>query len=263
MSHEPLVRGLVDSAVVIGGGTSGLGLATARRFARAGARGIALLARDPQRGQAAVETVRGESSTTDVRFIRADARDVDDVFASVEQAHEVFGAIDVLVSATAATASPDLIFRIPPTSIAEQLLAPALPPMLLTRAVFPIMQEQGGGAIINIASDAAKVPTPGESVLGGAMAAIAMFSRGVALEGRRNGIRVNVVTPSIIGGTPTTEKWLSGGFSKRLFEGAIQAASLGVVDAAELAELVVFLASPAAAKMTGQAISMNGAISVA
>ena len=259
---EHLVRELPEASVVIGGGTSGLGLASALRFAEAGARGIALLARNAERGEAAAARVREVSPRTDVRFISTDALDLDSIFAAVDEAHHAFGAIDVLLSATAATVEPDLFFRLPAESIAHQLTAPALPAMYLSRAVFPIMQEQGGGSIINVSSDASKVPTPGEAVLGGAMAAISMFSRGVALEGRRNGIRVNVLTPSIIGGTATTEAWLSDGFSKKLFEGAISAAALGVVDADELSRLALFLASPAAAKITGQTISMNGGISV-
>lgn len=139
----------------------------------------------------------------------------------------------------------------------------ALPPMLLTRAVLPIMSEQGGGSIINIASDAAKVATPGESVLGGAMAAIVMFSRVAALEAKRNGVRVNAVTPSLIAGTETAERVLADGFSQGLFEKAARLAHLGVAEPGDLASLVVFLGGPGAARLTGQAISVNGGISAA
>jgi NAD(P)-dependent dehydrogenase (short-subunit alcohol dehydrogenase family) len=143
------------------------------------------------------------------------------------------------------------------------LLAQALPPMLLTRAVLPIMRAQGGGSIVIIASDAAKVPTPGESVLGGAMAAIVMFSRVAALESKRDGIRVNAVTPSLIAGTMTAENVLADGFSKKLFEKAAGQAHLGVAEAEDLAPTVVFLGGPGSAKLTGQVISVNGGISVA
>ena len=86
--------------------------------------------------------------------------------------------------------------------------------MHLTRAVLPIMVEQSGGSIVNIASDAAKVATPGESVLGAAMAAIVMFSRVTAIEAKRDGIRVNVITPSLIAGTPTAEAVLQDGTAR-------------------------------------------------
>lgn len=256
-------RRIDESTILISGGSSGLGLASALRFARSGAPRIALLARNEERGRAAVERVREASADAEVLFVPADVTDVTQVFSAVERVHEEFGSIDVLLSASAATVDPELLFRISPEAIAHLLTAPSLPPIYLTRAVFPIMREQKGGSVVLVGSDASKIPTPGESVLGAAMAAISMFARGAALEGRRDGIRVNVVTPSIIGGTATTERWLREGFSKKLFQAAIDAAAFGVVDADELAELVLFLAGPGAAKMTGQTISMNGGISVA
>jgi 2-hydroxycyclohexanecarboxyl-CoA dehydrogenase len=64
-------------------------------------------------------------------------------------------------------------------------------------------------------------------------------------------------------GTATADNVLSDGFSKKLFEKAAEQAHLGVAEAEDLAALVVFLASPAAAKLTGQAISVNGGISAA
>jgi NAD(P)-dependent dehydrogenase (short-subunit alcohol dehydrogenase family) len=139
----------------------------------------------------------------------------------------------------------------------------ALPPMYLTRAVLPSMRAQRGGVIINIASDAAKTATPGESVLGGAMAAIAMFSRTAAIEGKRDGIRVNVLTPSLILGTMAGERSMAGGFSAKLFSKAIEAAHLGVTHPDDLAGLIVFLSGPDASLLTGQAISVNGGISAA
>ena len=139
----------------------------------------------------------------------------------------------------------------------------ALPPLHMTRAVLPSMREQRGGAIINIASDAAKVATPGETVLGSAMAAIVMFTRAAAMEAKRDGVRVNVLTPSLIPGTPSGERVLEGGFSAKLFAKAIQQAHLGVTDVDDLASLIVYWASPAAARLTGQAISVNGGISAA
>ena len=147
--------------------------------------------------------------------------------------------------------------------IAGILMGQALAPMHMTRAVLPVMREQRGGAIINIASDAGKVATPGETVLGSAMAAIVMFSRTVAIEGKRDGVRVNAITPSLIMGTPTGERSLEGGFSAKLFTKALQQAHLGATVPDDLAGLIVFLASPAAARLTGQAISVNGGISAA
>jgi 2-hydroxycyclohexanecarboxyl-CoA dehydrogenase len=263
MSLSPLVRGYPESAVVIAGGTSGVGLASAIGFTDAGVRRLALLGRNEERGLAARETVLRHCPEAQVEFLRTDAGDVDQVESSVGEAHRRLGQIDVLVSSVTSTYRPELLHRTASTDIARIMLGQALPPMLLTRAVLPLMQEQGGGSIINIASDAGKVATPGESVLGAAMAAIVMFSRVTAIEAKRNGIRVNALTPSLIQGTATAENVLRDGFSKKLFEKAAAMAHLGVADAADLASLVVFLGGPGAARLTGQAISVNGGISAA
>lgn len=260
---EPLVRTYADTAALIAGGTSGVGLATALAFADAGVRRIALLGRDATRGGAAREQVHSHCPEAQVEFLACDAGDVAQVTDTVAEVRERLQGLDVLVSSVTAAYRPELLHRTDPVDLEAILVAQALPPMLLTRIVLPHLREQGGGSIVNIASDAAKVPTPGEAALGGAMAAITMFSRVAALEAKRDGVRVNVLTPSLIAGTTTAQNVLSDGFSRKLFEKAAAQAHLGVAEPADLAAMAVFLAGPAAARITGQAISVNGGISVA
>ncbi|MGV9710957.1 SDR family NAD(P)-dependent oxidoreductase [Gordonia sp. NPDC003424] len=261
MSQPPLVRTYDDSGAIIVGGTSGVGLASALGFVDAGVRRLVLVGRDKERGDAARESVRDRCPDADVVFISADATDNADVERVVSAAHDALGSVDILVNSTTTAYKPELLHRTPATVFSDILTGQALPPMFFTRAVLPLMGEQGGGSIINIASDAAKVPTPGESVLGAAMAAICMFSRVAAVEAKRNGVRVNAVTPSLIAGTRTADNVLSDGFSRSLFEKASTQAHLGVAEPDDLASLIVFLGGPAAARLTGQTISVNGGIS--
>ncbi|MEN0136185.1 MAG: SDR family oxidoreductase [Rhodococcus sp. (in: high G+C Gram-positive bacteria)] len=261
MSSSTLVRPYEDSGVLIAGGTSGVGLATALGFVDAGVRRIVLLGRNEERGKAAERTVQDRCSDADVTFIATDASDIGQVESSVAAAHRALGSVDVLVNSTTTSYRPELLHRTPVADIGGILMGQALPPMLMTRTVLPLMQQQGGGSIVNIASDAAKVPTPGESALGAAMAAIVMFTRVTAIEAKRNGVRVNAVTPSLIDGTPTAANVLSDGFSKSLFEKASAQAHLGVAVPEDLASLIVFLGGPDAARLTGQTISVNGGIS--
>ena len=258
----PLVRGYADSVVLVAGGTSGVGLASAIGFAEAGVRQIALFARTPERGEAARQVVLARCPEAEVLFVPADAGRAHQVHEAVAAVYGKFGQIDVAVSSVTGSYRPELLHRTPAGDLATILTQQALPPMLLTRVVLPLMQEQGGGSIVNIASDAAKVPTPGESAIGAAMAAIVMFSKVAAIEAKRNGVRVNVLTPSLIANTPTAEMVLKDGFGKKLFEKAASLADLGVAEPEDLASLVVFLGGPGAAKLTGQAISVNGGISV-
>lgn len=125
------------------------------------------------------------------------------------------------------------------------------------------MQAQGGGEPANVASDARKVPATSESSHGAAMAAIIMFSRVTAIEAKRNGIRVNVVTPSLIAGTRAAHRVMRDGFSRKLFEKAAANAHLGVAEPDDLTSLIVLLGGPGAAWLTGQAISVNGGVSAA
>jgi NAD(P)-dependent dehydrogenase (short-subunit alcohol dehydrogenase family) len=260
---EVFVPRLEASGVVITGGTSGVGLATALRFAEAGVKRMALLGRNVERGEAAREMVMNAHPELQVLFVSADANHVDQVNRAVAQVRAALGSIDVLVNSTVGTFVPTLFHELPIEDIETLLVQQMLAPLLMSRAVLNGMRERGGGVIINIASDACKVPTPGESVIGAAMAGIAMFSRGLALEAKRNGIRVNTLTPSLIQGTLTYDRVMADPFSAKLFGNAVKQAHLGVVGPDDLAGLIVFLASPQGARLTGQTISVNGGISIA
>jgi 2-hydroxycyclohexanecarboxyl-CoA dehydrogenase len=256
-------RPLCDSAVVITGGTSGVGLATAIAFAAAGVTRIALIGRNEARGRAARQAVVARSPDAQVDFIAADASDAVQATAGAERALSAFGRVDVLVNSTAGFYVPKLLFNIAIEEIASILMQQALAPMHMSRALLPAMRERKSGVIINIASDAAKVPTPGETVIGAGMAAIVCFTRTLAMEAKRDGVRVNAITPSLIGGTPVYDRVMEDPFSAKLFGKAAKLASLGVAEPDDLAALIVFLASPDAARLTGQAISVNGGISAA
>lgn len=252
-----------EYGVLIAGGTSGVGLASAIGFAREGVRSIVLLGRDRDRGERAVSAVLAAVSEADVSFIAADACDIADITRAAGAARGRLGTIDILVNSTASNYAPDLLMRTPIEEISGIFDRLVLPPVYLTRVVLPWMREQKSGSIVNMASDAAKTATPGETIAGAGMAAIVMFSRTLAMEAKRDGIRVNVLTPSLIAGTPTAELVMSGGFSQKLFEKAAAMAHLGVAEAEDLAEMIVFLGSPKSGRLTGQAISVNGGISAA
>lgn len=263
MTSEHHIPTFEESVVLIAGGTAGVGLATARAFAQAGVKKIALVGRNKERGAAAVATLSEAFSGTYSTFISADANKAEQVQRAVESAQTRLGEIDILVNSTAGLALPDLFYNIPIDRIAADLTDQVLGPLLMCSAVLATMREKKGGVIINIASDAAKVPTPGESVIGGAMAAIMMFTKTLAMEAKRDGIRANVITPSLIEGTMTYDRLFEHEFSAKLFQKAAKLAQLGVTQPEDLASLAVYLASPQAARLTGQAISVNGGISAA
>jgi 2-hydroxycyclohexanecarboxyl-CoA dehydrogenase len=262
--HESTPTNHSGVRVLIAGGTSGVGLATASAFAHAGAAHVTILGRNEERGASAVARIKRKDPQARVDFLSADANDPAQAMEAVERAATTMGALDVVVNSTVAPYKPTLFVDLAPEDLVAILVSQAAGPMHICRAAVPIMRKQETGAIVNIASDAARVPTPGETALGGAMAAIVTFSKTLALEVKRYGIRVNIVTPSLIVNTGSYERVMEDtSFSKKIFDRIVASAHLGLTEPEDLAHTVLFLASHHASRITGQVISVNGGISIA
>ncbi|MDH6284689.1 SDR family NAD(P)-dependent oxidoreductase [Prescottella agglutinans] len=259
--REIRVPNPAESTVYIVGGTSGVGLEIARQFVRAGAQRIGLVGRNIERGEKAAQHIRSLKPGVWCLFASGDVNDPGEAVRVTKELSDSLGDADILINSTTGSYNPRLFHTTPPEDIPNILLQQALGPINMCRAVLPGMRQQRGGVIVNIASDAAKHPTPGESVIGAAMAAIVMFSKTLAMEAKRDGIRVSAVTPSLIRETGSYDRVMSEPFSAKLFEKATGLASLGVAEPIDVAELVLFLCSPQARRITGQAISPNGGIS--
>lgn len=258
------VKQLSEMSAVVVGGTSGIGFAAAEALLGAGVPRLRVVGRNPERAALAVDDLRRIDERADVGALVLDCGDGSEAEKMAEAAASGMEGIDLLVCSPGGNNLPELLFRQPIAQLNDTLVQDLAPTLNACRAVLPVMMQAGGGCILTVASDAGKVATPGETVIGAVMAAIIQFTRGLAIEGKRNGIRANAVTPSLVEGTPLTERLMADGtFSKKLFEKARPLAGLGPTTAQDLAELIVFLASPAAAKITGQAISVNGGISAA
>lgn len=255
------VRPYDEARLVVTGGTSGTGLATAKAFAAAGVGKIALIGRNPERGEAAKSEILSAFPDLHVEFVACDANDPHQAEQAVATIAQRLGGIDYLVNGTVASVVPRLFHLTPITDLISIITEQLMGPLHMCRAVMPYLREQNGGAIVNIASDAGKATTPGESVIGAAMAGIIMFTRTLAMEAKRTGIRVNVITPSLIEGTISYHRTMDDEFSNKLFSKAVTMAHLGLTQPQDLADLIVFLCGPQGARITGQAISVNGGIS--
>ena len=252
----PVVKQLSETSALIVGGTSGIGLACARHLIAAGVPRVTVAGRNAERGARAVQEL-GENA----RFIQCDASDAAQTNVLAQKAHEAMGSLDLLLSCGGGDPMPALLHKIAPEDLIPTINGVQAPILHPAHAVLPYMTEQGGGTVLCIASDAGKLATPGESAIGAAMASIAMFCRTMAIEAKRHGIRVNCLTPSIVQGTDLYDRLMGDDFAGKLFGKAEKMAALGVVTPEDIAEMVVFLASPAAARVTGQTISITGGIS--
>lgn len=244
--------------------TSGIGLASAELCARYGAKVVVVNGRGAEAGARAVERIRAAARPgAIVEFVPADLHDGDAAAALCDQVLRRHGRIDVFIHGGGAEISPKLFVDIDPLHYRTLIDGHFTSLLHCCRVIAPAMVGQGSGSIVAIASDAGKVATPGESLIGSMKAATIMYCRTLALELGRHHVRVNCVTPSLVVDTRAHDRVMASEFSSRIFEKASKRARLGVPNPAEVAMTAVFLASPLSSRTTGQAVSVNGGISAA
>jgi 2-hydroxycyclohexanecarboxyl-CoA dehydrogenase len=250
-----------DKVAVVTAGTSGIGMETARLLAASGAETVIINGRSPESGAKVRNELAAMFPATKFEFVAADIDDpslVDQMFSKIR---EDCGRVDVLVHCGGAQVKPGFFTSLDPAMYSKQVDGHFASFLHCCRNVIPLMQN--GGSIVVIASDAGKVATPSETVIGAMKAAVIMFARTLALEVSRQNIRVNVITPSVVANTKSYDRVMSSDASRKIFEKAAGKAKLGVPSPGDVAPLAVFLASSFASKITGQAISVNGGISAA
>ena len=128
-------------------------------------------------------------------------------------------------------------------------------PIIVTRALLDAMIERGSGAIVNIASDAGRVGSSGEAVYSAAKGGVIVFTKTLAREMARHGIRANCVCPG------PTDTALLATMDDKLRAGLERAIPMRrIAEPGDIAPAVVFLASDAAGYVTGQTLSVSGGL---
>lgn len=236
-------------AIVTGAG-QGIGMVVAEILSRRGA-AVAIVDLDRGRAEGVAAGVRKAGGRAMACVI--DLASKEQVDGMVKEVVATFGRVDILVNNAGWTRNqpflddtPDYWDRVIDVNYKAQIYT--------CRAVLEPMIEQGGGAIVNVASDAARVGSPRQIVYAGAKAAVIGFSKGLVTEVSRHNIRVNVVSPSTTD-TPLTREALT----PEQIERRQKAIPLGRIGRPEdQANAIVFFASDAAAYITGQILSVNG-----
>ena len=250
---------LKNKVAIITGGTSGIGKATALRFAEEGA-DLVVTGRRVSLGK----TVEAECSSKGVRcvFVEADHSKVEDCQKVVEVALKEFGQIDILFNnagivtkGTAETTSDETwhdTLNINVTAVWK-----------MCQLVLPHMKKQGKGAIVNNGSDWSVVAGKNAFPYIMSKGAVGMMTKAMALDYARDGIRVNAVCP----GDTFVDRWMEKGYFEGndpvTLEQAIQEASdylpmgrFGKPE--EIANAVLFLASDEASFVTGHLLLVDG-----
>jgi 2-hydroxycyclohexanecarboxyl-CoA dehydrogenase len=243
---------LQDKVAIVTGAAKGIGAAIAEVFVREGAR-VAVVDLDLSGAEGVVKNLTGLGA--DAVAVRADVTRAADVGAAVDLVTRRWGRVDVLVN----NAGGFAVFRdtedIPEEEWHSIVASNLTSVFLFSKAVVPLMERQGSGRIVNLASVVARgAAVRVTSHYAAAKAGVIGFTRHLALEVAAHGITVNAVAP----GTTATDRVLRARTpedTRRVAE-AIPARRLG--EPREIAEVVAFLASDEAAFVNGATLDVNG-----
>lgn len=253
------MRGLEDKVVMVTGAAGGIGRSLCHRFCEEGAHVVGF-----DISQAGLDELQRELKLHGGRFTGGllDITDHDRVVQAVRQIHRDLKRIDVLVN-NAGWDVPMQFLETTPEFWDKVIAINLRGPLNLHHAVLPLMLDGGGGKVVNIASDAGRVGSSGESVYSACKGGIIAFSKTMAREYARKNIRVNVVCPG-----PTDTALLrsfsgAGEYGKKIYDGllgAIPLKRLGLPD--DIPGTVAFLSSDDADFITGQVISVSGGLTM-
>ena len=238
--------------VLITGGLTGIGRATAMTFAREGA--IVIVAgRREDVGAELVKQLR--MFGPDAQFIKADVRKENDVRAMIDEIVAQFGRLDVAVNNAGTEGLAGPVTAQTPESYAATFDTNVLGVLLCMKHELRAMQSQGFGSIVNISSTMGSRGAPNASLYVASKHAVEGLTKSGALEAASFGVRVNAVAPGPVE-TAMLDRFTGSEDRKAGLLAGIPLRRAGRPE--EVAESILFLASDKASFITGQIISVNG-----
>jgi 2-hydroxycyclohexanecarboxyl-CoA dehydrogenase len=242
--------GLEDKIAIVTGAGQGIGQAIARKLA---AEGATVVVTDLDEASA----IQTAGALTGAVAIHADVSDRQAVQAMADRVAQQFGRVDVLVNNAGWDKASPFVDSDPADW--DRAIAINLYGVLHTcKAVLPLMAARGGGAVVNLGSDAGRVGSSGEAVYSAAKGGVIAFTKSLAREMARHQVRVNCVCPG-----PTDTALFASFAGPKLREAltkAIPFRRLG--QPADVANVVAFLASDEASFVTGQTVSVSGGLTM-
>ena len=252
---------LSGKVALVTGSSKGIGRAIAVRFAENGA-SVVINARTPGPALEVVERVRAMGR--EAHFEPADLYNYQDVKRMVGSAVQRLGKIDILVANGAAAGPPPQPFHeIDPKSYGDCVSSHLFTRLYVVRAALDHMMARQSGKIIMVTTDAGRTPTRGESLIGGAAAAVVLMTKVLAQELARWKIRINTICTTVTKDTPGYDTAMSQQDTHlaNLFKKAEERMPFGMNKPDDIAQLALFLASEDSNQITGQIFSISGGLS--
>ncbi len=249
---------LEGKAALVTGGASGFGEATATLWAREGAQ-VMVVDISEAGARRVAEAIRQAGGRAEA--FRADVSQAGDAEAMIKATVKAFGRLDVLFN-NAGILGPRGVYTAElPVEEAERLLAVNVMGVFLgTRYAIPAMLKSGGGSILSTGSDSAFLGNRGLSVYCATKGAVLAFTRVVAMEYARQGIRANTISPGA-GKTPMHAELIEG--NKEAWRQVEEAIPVGRSCYPEdLAKVALFFASDESRYITGANLMVDGGWSV-
>jgi NAD(P)-dependent dehydrogenase (short-subunit alcohol dehydrogenase family) len=243
---------LTDKVALITGASKGIGESIARFYAAYGAK-VVINSRKQEELDKVADSIRADGG--ECTGIAANAGDAEGCKLLIEKTVALYGGIDILVNNAATNPVYGPIATTEEWAFDKIMSVNVKAPFAISNMVYPIMQQRGGGSIINISSIASFVPDPGLGLYSVSKAALNMLTKVQAKEWGKDGIRVNAICPGLIKTKFSQALWENEAALNRWVKN-IPAARMGTVE--EIASMALYLASDSSGYCTGAMFTGDG-----
>jgi NAD(P)-dependent dehydrogenase (short-subunit alcohol dehydrogenase family) len=238
--------------VLITGGLTGIGRATALAFADEGAQ-VVVSGRRDEEGQKLINEIRKKGA--EAEFVRADVRREEDVRNLIDKTVQRYGRLDVAVNAAGTEGVPGPVMEQTAESYAATFDTNVLGTLLSMKHELRVMLPQKNGSIVNISSTYGHTGAPGASVYSASKHAVEGLTKSAALEAAGTGVRVNVIAPGPIE-TAMLNRFTKSEERKAGLASTVPLKRVGRPE--EIAQAIVFLSSDKASFITGASYLVDG-----
>lgn len=248
---------LENKVAIITGSTRGIGRATAKLFAAEGAK-VVVVGTNAELGESCVAEIKADGGKA--IFCKTDVTSEESLSALVKAALDTYGRIDILVNNAGVGGSTANMNDITMDEWNKVLTTNLTAPFMLCKKVIPVMEEQGGGAIVNIASMASTGAGRGGLAYTSAKHGLLGLTRQMSMDHGRTGVRINAVLPGPIETDMIARILAIPQHPVCMKIKMSPAARAGRPE--EVAQAVVFLASDDASFIHGAALAVDGGYTI-